>query len=114
MPPTCYLIPKIHRRLFDVPGRPVISNCGTSSELWYPHRSCGIPLGVVVPAHVLKLVMKQSRSNIIDSGNFIKKFKEIKEVLKDAVTVPADVVAVSIQVSILDVGLDALRRTLDD
>ena len=77
------------------------------SELWYP-------LGVVVPPHVLKLVMKQSRSNIIDSGDFIKKFKEIKEVLKDAVTVPAVVVVVSIQVSILDVGLEALRRTLDD
>ena len=24
-----YLLPKIHKRLFDVPGRPVISNCGT-------------------------------------------------------------------------------------
>ena len=23
-----YLLPKIHKRLYDVPGRPVISNCG--------------------------------------------------------------------------------------
>ena len=23
-----YLLPKIHKRLHDVPGRPVISNCG--------------------------------------------------------------------------------------
>ena len=28
----CYLLPKIHKRLFNVPGRPVISNCGTPTE----------------------------------------------------------------------------------
>ena len=27
-----YLLPKIHIRLYDVPGRPVISNCGTPTE----------------------------------------------------------------------------------
>ena len=27
-----YLLPKIHKRLFNVPGRPVISNCGTRTE----------------------------------------------------------------------------------
>ena len=27
-----YLLPKIHKRLFNVPGRPVISNCGTPTE----------------------------------------------------------------------------------
>ena len=27
-----YLIPKIHKRLYDVPGKPVISNCGTPTE----------------------------------------------------------------------------------
>ena len=27
-----YLLPKIHKRLFEVPGRPVISNCGTPTE----------------------------------------------------------------------------------
>ena len=27
-----YLLPKMHKRLFDVPGRPVISNCGTPTE----------------------------------------------------------------------------------
>ena len=29
---TLYLLPKIHKRLFDVPGRSVISNCGTPTE----------------------------------------------------------------------------------
>ena len=27
-----YLLPKIHKRLSEVPGRPVISNCGTPME----------------------------------------------------------------------------------
>ena len=27
-----YLLPKIHKRLYDVPGRPVILNCGTPTE----------------------------------------------------------------------------------
>ena len=26
------LLPKIHKRLYNVPGRPVISNCGTLTE----------------------------------------------------------------------------------
>ena len=27
-----YLLPKIHMRLYNVPGRPMISNCGTPTE----------------------------------------------------------------------------------
>lgn len=27
-----YLLPKIHKRLVNVPGKPVISNCGTATE----------------------------------------------------------------------------------
>ena len=27
-----YLLPKIHKRLVNVSGRPVISNCGTPTE----------------------------------------------------------------------------------
>ena len=42
-----YLLPKIHKRPYNVPGHPVISNCGTPtekvSEFW---------------DHYLQLVMK--------------------------------------------------------
>ena len=27
-----YLLAKVHKRLINVPGRPVISNCGTQTE----------------------------------------------------------------------------------
>ena len=27
-----YFLPKFHKRLFNVPGQPVISNCGTPTE----------------------------------------------------------------------------------
>ena len=29
-----YFLPKIHKRLHNVPGRPVILNCGTPTEKW--------------------------------------------------------------------------------
>ena len=29
-----YLLPKIHCQFFEVPGSPVISNCGTTTEKW--------------------------------------------------------------------------------
>ena len=50
-----YLLPKIHKRLFDVPGRPVISNCGNLTEKVSEFLD-----------HVLKPVMQQSRSYIKD------------------------------------------------
>ena len=29
-----YLVPKIYKQLFEIPGRPVITNCGTATEKW--------------------------------------------------------------------------------
>ena len=73
------LLPKIHKCLFDVPGPPVISNCGTPTEKVLEHL-------------VLKLVMQQSKFYIKDSSDFIKeternqrmdskKFKEVPRML---------------------------------
>ena len=63
--------------------------------------------------HVLKAVMQQSWYYIKDSNDFIKKRKEIKEVPKDAIMVTADVVSLYPNIP-HNVGLEALRRTLDD
>ena len=59
-----YLLPKIHKRLENVPGRPVISNCGTPTE----------KVSEFLDSQ-LKPVMQSSRSYIKDSGDFIKKIK---------------------------------------
>ena len=59
-----YLLPKIHKRLFEVPGRPVISNCGSPTE----------KVSEFLDSE-LKSVMQESWSYIKDSGGFIKKLK---------------------------------------
>ena len=57
-----YLLPKIHERLFDVPGRPVISNCGTPTEKVSEFLD-----------HHLQPVMKSGKSYVKDTGDFIEK-----------------------------------------
>ena len=54
-----YFFPKIHKLLRSVPGRPVISNCGTPTE---NVSEC--------LDHILKPVMQESWSYIKDSGNW--------------------------------------------
>ena len=76
-----YLLPKIHKRLFNVPGRPVISNCGNPTE------KCSKFLD-----YHLKPVMKNSWSYLKDSGDFVKKMKNISSIPEDTILVTADVV----------------------
>ena len=57
-----YLLPKIHKRLYGVPGRPVISNCGTPTEK-----------ASELLDNQLKEVMQNGWSYIKDSNDFIKK-----------------------------------------
>ena len=57
-----YLLPKIHKRLFDVPGRPVISNCGTPTEKVSEFLD-----------HHLQPVMKEGRSYVKDTQDFLEK-----------------------------------------
>ena len=92
----------IYKCLFDVPGRPVISNCGTPTEKVSEFLD-----------HLLKAVMRQSGIYIKDSGDFIKELKEIKEVANDAIMVTADVFGLY-PIIRHDVGLEALRKTLDE
>ena len=94
--------PNIHNRLFDIPGRPVISNCGTATENVSDFLD-----------HVLKEVMQQKGFYIKDSGDLIKKLVEIKEVANDAIMVMADVFGLYTIIR-HDVGLEALQKTLDE
>ena len=60
------LLPKIHKRLANVPGRSVISNCGTLSE----NESDFLD-------HHLKPLMQKGKSYIKDPGDFINQIKEL-------------------------------------
>ena len=60
------LLPKIHKRLANVPGRSVISNCGTPSE----NESDFLD-------HHLKPLMQKGKSYIKDPGDFINQIKEL-------------------------------------
>ena len=64
-----YLLPKIHKRLSNVPGRPVISNCGTPTEKASEFLD-----------FYLKPLMQNGWSYIGDSGDFIDKMKRIGKI----------------------------------
>ena len=76
-----YLLPKIHKRLLDVPGRPVISNCRMPTEKVSEFLD-----------FQLKPVMQNGKSYIRDSGHFLEKIKNIRALPENAVLVTADVV----------------------
>ena len=56
--------------------------------------------------------MQQKGSYIKDSGDFIKKLKKTKKVANDAIMVTADLFGLY-PIIRDDVGLEALRKTLD-
>ena len=95
-----YLLPKIHKRLSDVAGRPVISNCDTPIEI------CSEFLD-----HHLKKVMQKGWSYMKDSGGFIKKINNLDSIPENVILV-TDVVGLYPSIP-HEVGLTALREALD-
>ena len=57
-----YFLPKIHKRLSAVPGRPVISNCGIPKEKVFEYLY-----------YILKPIIQDNWSYIKDSGDYLKK-----------------------------------------
>ena len=96
----CFL-PKIHKKLFNVPGRPVIFNCGTPTE----------KSSEFLDYH-LKPVMQRSWSYIEDSGDFIEKIKRKSNIPDDAILVTEDVVGIY-QSKSHEPGLKALEKALE-
>ena len=96
-----YLLPKIHKHLENVPGRPVISNCGTPPE----------KVSEFLDSQ-LKSAMQSSRSYIKDSGDFIKKIKNIGPIPKDSILVTADIVGLYPSIP-HEAGLKALAEALN-
>ena len=97
-----YLFPKIHKRLHNVPGRPVISNCGTLTE----------KASEFLDYH-LKPIMQKGKSYIKDSGDFINKIKSLKNIPEGAILITADVVGLYPSIP-HEAGLKALSEALDN
>ena len=64
-----YFLPKIHKRFFNVPDRPVISNCGTPAEKESEFFNSN-----------LKTIMQESWSYVKDSGDFIDKMRQLGDI----------------------------------
>ena len=96
-----YFLPKIHKRLSNVPGRPVVSNCGTPTE----------KVSEFLDNH-LQPIMRKGLSYIKDSGDFINKIRRMGSIPDNAILVTADVTALYRSIP-HDVGLKALRELLE-
>ena len=97
-----YVLPKIQKRLSDVPGRPVISNCGTPIE----------KASEFVDFH-LRLIMQNGWSYIKDSNDFINKIKNLKNIPSNSILVTADVVGLYPSTP-HESGLNAIKEALEN
>ena len=93
---NAYLLPKIQKRLYNIPGCPVISNCGTPPEKMskFSDHHVGI-------------------SHVKDTNHFLEKLKEQGKVQPNAILITAD--AVGIYPSIPHyAGLTPLHEKLEE
>ena len=77
-----YLLPKIHTRLHNVPGRPVISNCGFYTE----------NISSVLDYHLQPHAQKV-KSYVKDTNCFLNKIKKLESLPDGAILCTMDVVS---------------------
>ena len=94
-----YILPKIHKRLFDVPGRPVISNCGVATKKVPEFLDCH-----------LKPTMQQDKYYIRDSEDF---FPNIRKFASIPFLVTADVMGLYLSIP-HSLGLSAPKSDLEN
>ena len=96
-----YLLPKIHKRLHNVPERTVISNCGfyTENISSFLH-------------HHLQPIAQKANSFIKDTNHFLRKIKSLGQLPEGAVVCTIDVVGLYPSIP-HEEGLASLRRFLD-
>ena len=97
-----YLLPKIHKWLYNVPGRPVISNFGYYTE----------NISSFLDIHLQPLAKKVG-SYIKDTNHFLKKLQEIGSLPKNAVLCNFDVVGLYPNMP-LEEGLASIGKHLDN
>ena len=76
-----YLLPKIHKRLYNVPGRPVISNSGYYTE----------NTSAFLEYH-LKPILQKVKSYIKDTNDFLRKLDALPPLPEDTILCTIDVV----------------------
>ena len=97
-----YLLPKIHKRLYNVPGRPVISNCGYLLE----------NISSFLDYHLQPLA-KKVESYIKDTNHFLKKLKELGSLPGNAILCTIDVVGLYPNIP-HEEGLASIRKHLNN
>ncbi|CAB4020512.1 Hypothetical predicted protein, partial [Paramuricea clavata] len=96
-----YLLPKIHKRLENVPGRPVISNCGTATER----------VSEFLDFHIQPLV-EGVPSVIKDSTHFLQRLEDLGHIPSTAILCTMDVVGLYPHIPHSE-GLEALRLAMN-
>ena len=96
-----YLLPKIHKRLENVPGRPVISNCGTATER----------VSEFLDFHIQPLV-EGVPSVIKDSTHFLQRLEDLGHIPSTAILCTMDVVGLYPHIPHSE-GLEALRLAVN-
>ena len=96
-----YLLPKIHKRAYNVPGRPVISNSGYCTE----------NISAFLEYH-LKLIAQKVKSYIKDTNDFLRKLDVPPSLPEDIILCTIDVVSLYHNIPHED-GLVAMRKALD-
>ena len=91
----------MHKRLPNLPRRPVISNCGTPTEKVSEFLD-----------NYLQPIMRKGLFYIKNSGDFINKIRRMGSIRDNTILVTADVTALYPSIP-HDVGLKALRDFLD-
>ena len=96
-----YLLPEIHKRLSNVPGRPVISNCGAPTE----------KVSEFLDSHT-QPIMRKGWSYTKDSKDFINKSRKLGKIPDNAILVIVNVVGLYPSIP-RNVRLRALKEALD-
>ena len=97
-----YLLPKIHKIQYNLPGRPVISNCGYYTE----------NISSFLDFH-LQPIAKKVESYIKDTNDFLKKLRSLTNLPGNSLLCTMDVVGLYPNIP-HDEGLSALRKRLNE
>ena len=96
-----YLLPKIHKRLHNVPGRPVIYNSSYFTDNISSFLDCH-----------LKPLAQKVKSYIQDTNNFLKNIANLPPLPDDLILCTIDVVRLYSNIP-YEEGLIAIRKALD-